>query len=173
MKSTNLELWEILADTLECIVSKMEYSQFPNTLCRTQFDSVTIPPITIYDYLKRINSFTQCSKSCYIIALIYIDRIIQNNPYFRLSNKNIHRVLFISILISIKFFDYVYADNYFYSKVGGMPLSEINQLELELLRLLNFKTFIDPSLYFQYFRSRVCFTLFKRIIIYRYCRVFM
>ena len=53
-------------------------------------------------------------------------------------------------MLAIKFHDDRYHDNLYYSKVGGIPQSELNCLEVELLGLLRYKLYVHPKLYAQY-----------------------
>ena len=39
----------------------------------------------------------------------------------------------IGLMVAIKYFDDVYYDNRFYSKVGGIALEEVNRLEAEFI----------------------------------------
>eukprot|EP01036_Dinobryon_divergens_P009416 gene9416-12589_t len=43
----------------------------------TKFQSSYAPGITVIAYLERIRKYARCSDSCFIVALIYIDRIIE------------------------------------------------------------------------------------------------
>ena len=87
------------------------------------------PKISLLDYINRIIKYTYLEKSTLIISLIYLDRICQND--ILLTDYNIHRLLFISIIISIKMNeDRVYANDY-YAQVAGVPLKELNNIESE------------------------------------------
>ncbi|KAG0306757.1 hypothetical protein BGZ98_001765 [Dissophora globulifera] len=55
-----------------------------------------------------------------------------------INSFNIHRLLITSILVASKFSSDVFYPNVRYSRVGGLPLSELNQLELEFLFLSQF-----------------------------------
>ncbi len=57
----------------------------------TKFHSRKLPKISLLDYMCRIHKYTSCSSSCYLIALIYIDRVVQRNPQFALNRHNAHR----------------------------------------------------------------------------------
>jgi hypothetical protein len=48
-----------------------------------------------------------------------------------------------SILIAIKYNEDDFYSNLYYSKVGGISISEINILENEFLKLIYFKLWID------------------------------
>ncbi|KAG0226053.1 hypothetical protein BGW42_003942 [Actinomortierella wolfii] len=56
-----------------------------------------------------------------------------------INSFNIHRLLITSILVASKFSSDVFYPNARYARVGGLPLSELNQLELEFLFLSQFE----------------------------------
>ncbi len=58
----------------------------------TKFHALKPPAMPVPDYLLRIHKYSSCSNECFIIALIYIDRLIQGNG-FALSTLNVHRVV--------------------------------------------------------------------------------
>ena len=61
--------------------------------------------------------------------------------------------------MAIKFNEDVYFSNDFYSKVGGIPLSELDDLEYHFLILTNFNIYVSPELYQKYYESFVnCYT---------------
>ncbi|KAG2214710.1 hypothetical protein INT46_000929 [Mucor plumbeus] len=69
---------------------------------------------------------------------------------FTINSYNIHRLLITSIVVASKFTSDIFYANSRYAKVGGIPLVELNQLELELLFLLDFQLYIpleDIQLY--------------------------
>ena len=80
------------------------------------------------------------------------------NKKFRLTEYNIHRYNFFvknrlslaAVLISIKYNEDHYFDNKFYSRVGGVSLTELNFLEKEMLYLLNYELYISSETYEKY-----------------------
>lgn len=116
----------------------------------SKFHALRPPGITIRDYLERIAKYSACSGECFVLALVYIDRIIQSNPNFVVNSLNIHRLLITSVMISAKFFDDQYFNNAYYAKVGGVPCKEMNSLEVEFLFLTNFSLFVTYDTYKQY-----------------------
>lgn len=91
-----------------------------------------------------------CSDSCYALAFIYIDRLLQRNADFALSLRSAHRVILAALLLAIKFHDDDYYTNLYYSQVGGIGLQELNGLETEMLGLLRFDLHVTPQIYFTY-----------------------
>ena len=97
----------------------------------------------------RIHKYASCSNECFILALIYIDRLIQRNN-FLLTDLNVHRVVITAILLAAKFFDDAYYNNAYYSKVGGVLVSEMNGLEVDFLFRINFSLHVTPELFEKY-----------------------
>lgn len=143
-----MEYWEEVAHVLEKAMLNMQASQASSNL--TVFHSRKIPSISIYDFLARIHSFAGCSESCYLMAFIYIDRILQKNPDFMLSMYCIHRLILACVMMAIKFNDDIYYDNAFYAKVGGVTLHEMNCLEVALLSLTQFDLSVNSEIYQNY-----------------------
>lgn len=117
----------------------------------SKFHALRPPAISIKDYLQRVAKYAACSGECFVLALVYIDRIIQSNPTFVVNSLNIHRLLITSIMLAAKFFDDQYFNNAYYAKVGGVPCSEINSLEVEFLFMCNFTLFVTTDTYSQYY----------------------
>lgn len=57
----------------------------------TKFNSKFKPGISLHDYLLRLSNCFQCSQECFILALIYIDRLTENICHFIVNSYNIHR----------------------------------------------------------------------------------
>jgi hypothetical protein len=58
----------------------------------TKFQSSYAPNISIQAYLERINKYAKCSPNCFVVALIYIDRLIEMKNIV-LTSLNVHRIL--------------------------------------------------------------------------------
>ena len=114
------------------------------------FSHVRVPKIPLFDYLLRIQKYTRIDNSTIIMALIYIDRVCIRKG-LTLTNYNIHRLLFTSILISIKFNEDIIYDNLLYSKIGGVPVAELNKLEHEFLKMIGFSLFVSEEVYKKYY----------------------
>lgn len=115
----------------------------------TKFHALKAPGIGIQQYLERIHKYASCSSQCFIMALIYIDRLIQRNN-FLLTELNVHRVIVTAVLLAAKFFDDAYYNNAYYAKVGGVLVSEMNGLEVDFLFRINFSLHVTPDLFEQY-----------------------
>jgi len=119
----------------------------------SKFHAQRPPAINLADYLHRISKYALCSGECFVLALVYIDRIIQQNPTFVVNSLNIHRLLITSVMLAAKFFDDQYFNNAYYAKVGGVPAPEMNTLEVEFLFMTNFSLFVTTDTYRQYYQE--------------------
>jgi hypothetical protein len=52
------------------------------------------------DVCRRILKYAGCSEETFILALIYMDQVVQFNPEFVISSLNVHRLLITSIMVS-------------------------------------------------------------------------
>jgi len=116
----------------------------------TRFHALRPPQITIKNYLKRIAKFSHCSEECFVLALIYIDRLILSNRTFLVTIYNVHRLIIASVMVAAKFFDDQYFNNAHYGRVGGVSCKEMNQLEIDFLFMINFDLLVTNELYTTY-----------------------
>lgn len=118
------------------------------TLYQTIFHSILVPQISIQDYLDRIQQYSGIEDSTLIISLIYLDRLVQKNII--ITQHNVHKLLFGSILLSIKYNeDQTYKNNY-YARIAGVPMKDLAKMEYEFLLLLDFNLFVEESLFEKY-----------------------
>ena len=108
-----------------------------------------IPPISIKDYLERLCKHSKINTSTIILILIYIDRIC-NIQKFKLTYYNVHKLILASMIIAIKYNEDDYYSNKFYSKLGGVSISEIVFLEYNFLSLIHYNLFVNNELFKKY-----------------------
>ena len=113
------------------------------------FMTKNIPSMSIKDYLLRLSQFTKMSESTIIIILIYIDRISNINN-FRLTYKNIYKLILSAMVVAIKYNEDLFYSSAIYAKLGGLSVSELNYLEFQFLILIKFSLFIENDLYDKY-----------------------
>jgi len=101
------------------------------------FSSYKEPPISLLDYLLRINTYARCSSSSFVLSLIYIDRLIERNA-FVVTRLNIHRLIVIAVMVAAKFIDDFHYNNATFAKIGGITTDEINDLERDFLIRLRY-----------------------------------
>ncbi|EFA76855.1 Non-receptor tyrosine kinase [Heterostelium album PN500] len=96
-----------------------------------------IPRIGIPDYLVRLVKFSPCSKECFIMIIVYIDRLIAKSNFI-VNSFNIHRLLITAIMVASKYID-------------GVSRDELNKLEMDFLTLLEFDVSCPLNEYLDYF----------------------
>lgn len=154
-KSDNDTLGAAIVPVLGCVLTQLcernDLLDEASPKWPSKFHCLRPPCITVKDYLVRISQYSACSGECFVLALVYIDRLIQTNPSFVVTSLNIHRLLITSVMLAAKFFDDQYVNNAYYAKVGGVPRGEMNSLEVEFLFMANFSLFVPSEQYRQYY----------------------
>ena len=149
----NENLINSISQVLETIIEDnkllFNYSEIIKKQSKDVFSSRIIPKISIKDYLKRINTYTNIEKNTLIVSLIYIDRLCRVSK-LTLTLYNIHRILFASILISIKYNEDNFYDNKYYSEIAGISLKELNSLEYNFLNLIHFLLYVKDETFKNY-----------------------
>lgn len=116
------------------------------------FHGRNIPAISLHAYLTRILKYCPVTNDVFLCLLVYFDRIARraNNPpsgggrqAFVIDSYNIHRLIISGITVASKFFSDIFYKNSRYAKVGGLPLGELNHLEIQFLLLLDFHLMIQ------------------------------
>ncbi|KAJ2616711.1 cyclin-like protein interacting with PHO85 [Coemansia sp. RSA 1365] len=135
-----------MAELLDAIASANHFAigQIKDDI--TPFHSRVVPSISVRDYLERIAKFVCLENDTLLAVLVYLDRIGRaqiHRPSLSLSPFNIHRLVITAIIIAHKFNSDIFFNNARYAKVGGIPLGEMNQLELEMLFLMKFDLKVD------------------------------
>eukprot|EP00461_Guttulinopsis_vulgaris_P002929 UN02930 len=121
----------VLADVLTALCEANDKQPPPAVV--NKFHAAEVPAISIHDYLLRIKKYAQCSTQCFVLSLIYIDRLIQTSTNFLICSLNVHRILITTVMLAAKFFDDQYYNNKYYARIGGVGAEEVNQLEVEFL----------------------------------------
>ena len=149
----NLDLIKSISSALTTILEENKkldnYKEIIKKQSKMVFSANSIPNISIKDYLIRIQTYSGIEKSTLILSLILIDHICKKSDLI-LTYFNIHRVLFGSILISIKFNEDSYYDNKFYAEIAGVKLKELKIIEESFFQLNDFNVYVDFQEYEQY-----------------------
>jgi len=143
------KLVEVLSDVLTRLCERNDRFMINQTAV-TRFQALRAPQIAIKSYLERIVKYSNCSEECFVLALIYIDRLIKVNEKFMLNSLNVHRLMITSVMLGAKFFDDQYYNNAHFGKVGGVSCKEINLLEIEFVFMINFNLYVETDLFETY-----------------------
>ncbi|KAK9816746.1 hypothetical protein WJX72_004508 [[Myrmecia] bisecta] len=142
------EVFGRLARVLEAAVVRNDQSVSTSGLqpeCLTSFHGLRPPPISIEAYIQRIGKYAKCSPVCFAMAYTYMERLARTNSAYQLMSLNVHRMVVTSVLLAAKLTDDNYFNNAYYAKIGGISTAEINKLELELLKLLDYRLCVSEK----------------------------
>ncbi|CCM00063.1 uncharacterized protein FIBRA_02090 [Fibroporia radiculosa] len=79
-------------------------------------------------------------------------------PLFTLSSLTCHRFVITSITVSSKALCDAFSTNTLYAKVGGIPVTELNMLEREFLRMIEWQLTVSISFPSYILRACPCVT---------------
>ena len=142
LNKLELKIAEILTE-ISSQNSNVEYNQ------DDPFSSKSPPKVTLQYFLGRIKKYSQIEKSTLIIILIYADRMCITSGII-LNPHNIHRIILGCLLLAIKYNEDIYFTNEQYSKIGGVSLKEINDLESYSIQFLDYNLYVSEDIYLKY-----------------------
>jgi hypothetical protein len=141
------DLVALIASMLDRLISHNDgIALTPNAL--TRFHSRAPPSISVHDYLVRITKFTNVEPCCLLILLHYIDRASEQLPNFTINSLTVHRFTIAAVAAGSKAISDSFCTNGRYAKVGGVSLIEMNVLEKEFLRVLDWRLTVRLPLLF-------------------------
>ena len=138
------DIVKVLAGCLESLLKIESPTETP-----TKFHSISPPTISLGRYLERIHSYANCSDACFVVSLVYIDRLCQRSVV-PLSILTVHRVLITAVCLAAKVHEDFFFPNVFYAQLGGIPLHELNTLEVEFLFGIDFTLHVSTEVYEKY-----------------------
>ncbi|KXN92864.1 PHO85 cyclin-7 [Leucoagaricus sp. SymC.cos] len=127
------------------------------------FHARNIPTITLEAYFLRILKYCPTTNEVFLALLVYFDRMSKLSAdatarTFVIDSYNIHRLVIAGVTVASKFFSDVFYTNSRYAKVGGLPLPELNQLELQFLLLNDFRLVIASDEMQRYAEQLILFS---------------
>ena len=143
---------EIISDLLVKICEENKIKKCNKNFLLKSFTCENIPSISIKDYLLRLSKHAKVNESTIILILIYIDRLCHMNQFI-LTYYNIHKLILSAFILAIKYNEEIYYSMIYYSKIGGVSVTELNNLEFEFFILIRFKLFVQTSLFEKYYND--------------------
>ena len=143
---------EIISDLLVKICEENKIKKCNKNFLLKSFTCENIPSISIKDYLLRLSKHAKVNESTIILILIYIDRLCHMNQFI-LTYYNIHKLILSAFILAIKYNEEIYYSMIYYSKIGGVSVTELNNLEFEFFILIRFKLFVQTTLFEKYYND--------------------
>ena len=151
--SINKTLLSSIASTLNKVIEENKTLKTYHKRIKEQANmifSASYPPkISLYDYLYRIQLYSEVDDSTLIIALIYIDRLCEISTIM-LTPNNVHRILFGSILSAIKYNEDNFYELKHYAEIAGVETKELKAIESNFLNMIDFKLFVNKIQFDKY-----------------------
>lgn len=150
----NFVLLDKMCNNLESIIQEyktlVNYQEKLKSQKNFIFNSKVKPCLPLREYLFRLQQLTQASDNIFISSLIYVDRFIEKNDLV-LTEKNVYRILFLSVIISIKYNEDIKINSFKYlAKIGGISLKELKKLEYYYLKLIDYELFVEKKQFEKY-----------------------
>ena len=159
-----LELIDSISSALTTILEgneKLEnYKEIVKKQSKMVFSANSVPSISIVEYLKRIQTYANLEKNTLISCLIFIDRFCELSKT-TLTYYNIHRILFASIITSIKYNEDSFYDNKYYAQIAGIKIEELNMIEEEFVLMCDFQFYISDDIFENYNKYLTSFEKMK------------
>ncbi len=111
------------------------------------YDTISLPPISIDDYVRHIANSTCISPSSLISALIVLDRLAGRHPTLLFTSYNIYKLFLVATRIASKVVEFKTLCNREFAAHGGLTNAALNQLEARMLVDLGFQLMILESDY--------------------------
>lgn len=113
----------------------------------TAFDCVAVPTATAFkDFVLRLSGDMCCSPECFVLASVYLERLLQKNSHLLVTLRNIQRLYFTALVLAAKMQDDITYRNAYYATVAGddviASVQMFNVLERQLLLGLNYNLYV-------------------------------
>jgi hypothetical protein len=116
------------------------------SLCKhnTLYCCITEPDVTLYEYIHRIMNYTKVTgwEICYGFVLL--------SKFIKIKRLDFQecmkfKLFLISAYIGNKFCSDTCYNTYYWSKCGGVKIKELVDIEINFLKVIDYRCFIKPS----------------------------
>jgi hypothetical protein len=113
--------------------------------------SGTIPSMKVTSFVERVRRYSQASTQAFATGAVILHRLCSSTPApLFLHSRSFQRLLIVAFMLAAKLYDDVYLSNKVWAKIGGISVSEINDLELVFLKALGWSAAV-PREEYEYF----------------------
>lgn len=98
----------------------------------------------IEGYLMRVSKYLKCSDECFLMGLIYLDRLLALDCNLVIPSRCIHRIMLTCVVVASKFHEDCHFSNSYYARVGGITQNEFLCAEIELLKMIQWDLLVPP-----------------------------
>eukprot|EP01062_Namystynia_karyoxenos_P060302 TRINITY_DN5184_c0_g1_i1.p2 TRINITY_DN5184_c0_g1~~TRINITY_DN5184_c0_g1_i1.p2 ORF type:complete len:195 (+),score=53.02 TRINITY_DN5184_c0_g1_i1:85-585(+) len=101
------------------------------------FRSVSVPSVTVAEYLARLIKHSDCSPSAFVLMFILVNRWAKR---FDLTSLCVHRVMAAAFVVAVFSSDDEYDTFSRYGWICGLSSSEMHTIVLEFIKAIDFDT---------------------------------
>jgi hypothetical protein len=151
----NLNIIKSISNSLSTVLEENKklsnYKEIIIKQSKMCFSANTIPNISLYEYIIRIQKYSLTEKNTLILSIIYIDRLCKIGNIV-LTYYNIHRILFTAVLLAIKYNEDEFYDNKYYAEIAGIKPCELQFLEYSFFCICNLNLYVSDEIFINYSR---------------------
>ncbi|XP_039141734.1 LOW QUALITY PROTEIN: cyclin-U2-1-like [Dioscorea cayenensis subsp. rotundata] len=140
----------VLASLVERVIARNERINGGECSSRFGIGNERVLDMSVKCFMERIFRYAKVAPPVYVVAYVYMDRLANFNPEFRISYANVHPLLITAIMVASKFVEDLNYRNSYFAKVGGLTTEEMNRLEIDFLFMMRFKLHVNVSVYESY-----------------------
>lgn len=140
--------WSFDAGAVVALMENMA-TEYGSAAPPSVFDSVAVPKSSLRVYAQRIYDRFGCSAECFVMAMFYLEQLLQTCPRLRIKRCNAHRLLLTSVVLATKNSEDSFKSNADYAAASGVSLQELNSQEALMLELLQWRLFVHTDEYSQ------------------------
>jgi hypothetical protein len=151
------ELMSSISDIMEAIPYVASWIHVPDNKL-TVFDTFYPCTYPISEYIQYIMKHSHLSFEGLVNATIYIRKFCDCQDV-ELTSLNVHKLVLVSCLVSSKFIDDVYVSNKIMAQFGGIPVKELNDLEMNFLATIGYDLYVPQD---EYKHTLECISGFRK-----------
>lgn len=103
-----------------------------------KFFSKAPPPVSLEDYLARLQRYCPMSTAVYLAAGVYIHKLCVEDKLVPVTPRTVHRLILASLRVAMKALEDLRYPQQRFAGVGGVRESELKLLEISLCYLTDF-----------------------------------
>lgn len=110
-----------------------------------KFFSKRPPPVTLEQYLVRLQRYCPMSAAVWLAAGVYIHKLAVEDKIVPVTNRTVHRLVLASLRVAMKALEDLRYPQERFAGVGGVKESELQVLEISLCYLTEFDLQVNPE----------------------------
>ncbi len=90
---------------------------------------------------SKCGQHSSCQQDNLLIESLSLSQSVslQNHAELAVTSLTVHRLLITAVMLAAKLMDDKYYNNAYYAKIGGVAVGDLNCMELDMLRLLDYR----------------------------------